>query len=175
MKLLSAFFSPVKFSAVKNCGMKKAGSKICIIMGVLLLTITFMSCKSFDTKFKSEQDTILYLVRNDAVGSYLDKVHFYLNGQKVAEVKRDSYVALHLKPGKYSAHWKTYSSGGKVLFDSDYGSAVFKPGVAYGSAVNYTFGWHAPFSPFDENIQGAMRRGVYLQEEIDLRKKIKPQ
>jgi len=174
MKQFSLLSFPVILYAVKSRKVRTVLNRLCFISGILLIAVIFTSCKSYDTKFKSEQDTILYAVRKDALFSYVDTVHFYLNEKKITEIKRDSYIALHLKPGKYSVRFKVTSGSGKVLMDEDYGSAVFEPGVAYGSAVIFFFYWHPPFQPFDVNIQGAQRVTPYLQEEIDLRNKVKP-
>ncbi|HOP63855.1 MAG TPA: hypothetical protein PK358_17405 [Spirochaetota bacterium] len=175
MKLLSLFSFSNTLSAVKNFKVRKAGNRIFFIFLIMLIAISFTSCKSYDTKFKTAQDTILYAVRTDALFSYRDTVHFYLNGKKITEIKRDSYVAVHLKPGKYSVRYKVTASDGKVLMDKDYGPHVFKPGVAYGSAVIFAFFWHPPFDFYDTDIQGAKRVSPNLQEEIDLRNKVKPQ
>jgi len=149
--------------------------RIGCLTAIAIIAMTFTSCKSFDTKFKSGEDAILYACRQNSIFSYGDSVHFYVNKKKIGELKGDKYFAMHLKPGRYSVQWKVYSSSGKVLFDKDYGSTVFKAGIAYGTVVNHAFGaWRAPFKPYDVNIQGAMRRGVNLAEEIDLRNKIKP-
>ena len=163
MKLLSLFSF-----------LRITGNKIFFILGILLLTVTLTSCKSLDTKFKSEQDVILYAGRFESMTSGSDKAHFYLNGTKIAEINGDSYIAMHLKPGKYSARWKVYSSKGEPLADLDYGFAFFKAGVAYGTAVNAVWGWHPPFDKFEEDIQGKTSPAPNLQEEIDLRNIIKP-
>jgi len=161
--------------SVKNLKIISGRSRISFLLCIFFIAITFTSCKSFDTKFRSDQDTLLYATRQNSIFSYGDTVHFYLNGQKIGELEGDTYFALHIKPGRYSVNWKVYSGSGELLADLDYGSAVFKAGVAYGCAVNHAgFAWRKPFDNYDVDIQGAMRRGVNLAEEIDLRDKIKP-
>ncbi len=151
--------------------------KIVYFSAVLLIAISLSSCKTYDTKFKSPQDTILYLIRSNGKPNRDDRVYFYLNGKKVVEIMHRKYIALHLKPGKYSARWEVFSKTGKKLADLDYGSEVFSAGVAYGCAINCRFNkWRAPFKNFDKNIQGAIRiEPDYEKEEIDLRDSIKPQ
>ena len=151
--------------------------KIIYFTLVLFIAVSLTSCKTYDTKFKSPQDTILYIVRSNGDANRKDRVYFYLNGKKVAEIMDRKYIALHLKPGKYSARWEVFSPSGEKLADLDYGSEVFKAGVAYGCAINCRFQkWRAPFKYFDKNIQGAILVDPDAKrEEIDLRDTIKPQ
>jgi hypothetical protein len=146
-----------------------------IIFMLLFIIISFSTCKSYDTQFKSQQDTILYAVRQDSITSDSDKVHFYLNGKKIVELNTNSYAALHLKPGKYTVRWMTYDENDKLLTKKEY-SGYLKGGEANQSLINHAFfGWRG-WDKFDTDMQGAMLAGgVKLVEEKDLRNIIRPQ
>ncbi|HPA73909.1 MAG TPA: hypothetical protein PKY31_16680, partial [Spirochaetota bacterium] len=88
---------------------------------------------------KSPGESVLYVVRGDAVVSGNDIVKVFLNGKEATSLTYDSYKAMHIRPGIYEIEFRTGSESN--LKSALKFSENIPPNSIKFSSVAYNLGW----------------------------------
>ncbi len=157
-------------------------SKKVVFQIIIFLSIFSLSAVAFGEmsrkeaqrlKPKSENDSLLYVVRADSAAMSLKhKVVFHLNNMKVVELNYMGVAAVHLKPGKYDIKWECFNKNGKCIKEWKY-SGELKPGKIHQTGINHNFVWGGfPIVTTQKNT--LLMFSAKFEKELDMRNTIKP-
>lgn len=135
---------------------------------ILIVIVSVFGCATATVPRKSP-NSVLYVVREDALASYGDVVEVLINDQPVTTLLRDEYKALHVIPGEYKIEFQVFDGGGTLKSTFDWTGEIPVNSEMLG-AIAFNFGWKS-FNKFFK--KGAFIKGN-LAGEVDLINRIAP-
>jgi len=115
-------------------------------------------------------NSILMVLRDDALLSEKDIVKVYINGQEITELKPYGYKALHIIPGDYDMLFLVFDENGVEEYSLEF-TGTIEPETVYRSAVGFTLGWKG-FGKFFKD--DAVFAYAIFEGEIDLTETLSP-
>lgn len=157
--------------------MKSSGmaDKHVLIMAILFLPVFLtLGCVTVSNDWVEPKgsNSVLYVSRGDTFASYGATVSFYLNDQKIADIGKEQYILLHVKPGSYNAEFRIFDSNGEKIKSIKW-TGELPPETLYEAVANYFFGWQSTARFMKINPDIAILKANF-QEEIDLTDSLEP-